>query len=305
MHIQVPSDTSFLSSERVRYVSFSGIVRGEFVKIARLFWWMTAILAIGFLAALLLQASVPDLNLSAQKTPLHFLYDIMETGMTFFRILVGIFLLILTSLCIGREYQYGTIRIVLARGVGRVQLLLAKLALIVLLSLGLVVLFSLITLIFLCMLSFALVGNLAPLGATTSAFWANTGRDLLAVVISMGATILLAAAMSALGRSLTFGISASLAWFPLDNVSALVLNVLAEVTHSHFWPSLSLYLLGPQLNRLPDRLLPKEVQGVSASFGAEPLVSVSLVQALMVVGAYVLIFLVLTLVTTWKRDIKE
>lgn len=305
MSIPTSSVPSFLPFQRARRVSFLGIVHGEFVKMARHFWWMTAILTIGFLAALLLQASVPNLNLSAQKTPPRFLYDVMESGMTFFRILVGIYLLILTSLCIGREYQYGTIRIVLARGVGRVQLLLAKLTLIVLLSLALVIFFFLITLLFLCVLSCALVGNLAPLAATTPAFWANTGRDLLAVAISMGTTIVLAAAMNALGRSLTFGISASLSWFPLDNVCALVCSVLAQVTRSQLWPSLSLYLLGPQLNRLPDRLLPKEVQGLSASFGAQPLVPVSVEQALLVVGAYVLLFLVLTFVMTWKRDIKE
>ena len=43
------------------------------------------------------------------------------------RVFTGFFLLILTARMIGQEYQLGTIRVLLARGVGRLQLLFAKL----------------------------------------------------------------------------------------------------------------------------------------------------------------------------------
>ena len=185
------------------------------------------------------------------------------------------------------------------------QLLLAKLALIALIGLALLVAFALITAVFLCLLMLVLVGNLNALNALTPDFWANAGRDLLAIMISMGATVLLAAAMNALGRSLTFGLSASLVWFPIDNFGALLLNTIAQLTHSDFWRAITAYLLGPLLNRLPDVLLPKDAQSVFASFGAPPAVPISLVHSLSVIGVYSLIFLVLALVTTWKRDIKE
>jgi len=174
-----------------------------------------------------------------------------------------------------------------------------------LVALALVVAFVLITTIFLCLLVLVLVGNLHALSALTPAFWLNTGSDLLAVLLSMGVTILLAAAMNALGRSLAFGLSASLVWFPIDNFGALLLNPIAELTHSNFWRVITIYLLGPLLNRLPDKLLPANVQGNLASFGAGPLVSFSAAHALLVIGVYALLFLAVAFITTWKRDIRE
>ena len=148
-------------------------------------------------------------------------------------------------------------------------------------------------------------GNLNALQAITPSFWANSGIDLLTVMISMGATILLSAAMNALGRSLTFGLSASLVWFPIDNMGSPVMNILTQLTHSTFWINATAYFLGPLLNRLPDMLLPKAAYSGFESFGTEPLVSVSGPHALWVIGAYALIFIVLAFVLTWKRDVRE
>jgi ABC-2 type transport system permease protein len=41
------------------------------------------------------------------------------------------------------------------------------------------------------------------------------------------------------------------------------------------------------------------------SFGSGPLVSVSSSHALWVIGAYSLVFFVLSLIPTWKRDVRE
>ena len=100
--------------------------------------------------------------------------------------------------------------------------------------------------------------------------------------------------MNALVRSLTFGLSVS-----------LILNTLAQVTHSDFWLNSTAYFLGPLLNRLPDLLLPTEAQSGFQFFGVRPLVSVSGSHALWVIGAYSLIFFVLALRTTWKRDDRD
>src|SRR2546429_1109115 len=58
-----------------------------------------------------------------------------QSGLAILRAFGGIFLIILTARVIGLEYQLGTIRILLARGVGRLQLLLVKLLTIVLVAL--------------------------------------------------------------------------------------------------------------------------------------------------------------------------
>src|SRR5215471_5028 len=70
---------------------------------------------------------------------LHFFYETMTLNLSVLRIFIGIFLLILTPCLIGQEYQLGTIRILLARGVGRIQLLLAKLFTIIVIALILLV----------------------------------------------------------------------------------------------------------------------------------------------------------------------
>lgn len=305
MSTQIIVTTPEPVSQPAMHASFLGIMRGEFLKIARLFWLMLVILTAGFIVGFLLGASSPTTKTDLQHTPLHFLYNAMESNLVVFRIFAGIFLLVLTSFTIGREYQYGTIRILLARGAGRVQLLLAKLAMLALIALALLAVFTLFTALLTCILMLALVGNLNALRTLTPVFWPNIGIDLLTVVISMGATILLAAAMNALGRSLTSGLSASLIWFPIDNVGILIMNTLARLTHSDFWPKATSYFLGPLLNRLPDMLLPTEAQSGFQSFGLRPQVSVSSSHALWVIGVYSLVFFVLALVPTWKRDVKE
>lgn len=293
------------ASQPSLHVSFTGIIRGEFLKIARLFWLMLVLLTFVFTVGFLLGAGLKGLKTDLQHTPLHFLYYSLESNMVIFRIFSGIFFLVLTSFMIGREYQYGTIRILLARGVGRVQLLLAKMTLLFLIALALLVMFVLLTALFTCMQMLFLVGNLNGFNAITSAFWSNTWLDLLSVLISMGATILLAATMNDLGRSLTFGLSVSLVWFPIDNISALTLNILAQLTGNNFWRRATTYLLGPLLNRLPGMLLPVEARSGFESFGAGPLFPVSASHALWVIAIYAFVFLGAALVPTWKRDVKE
>ncbi|MBO0784313.1 MAG: hypothetical protein J2P37_36380, partial [Ktedonobacteraceae bacterium] len=58
-------------------------------------------------------------------------------------------------------------------------------------------------------------------------------------------------------------------------------------------------------NRLPNMLLPKEALSGFESFDSQPLVPVSGSHAIVVIGVYSLIFLVLALVPTWKRDVRE
>lgn len=111
--------------------------------------------------------------------------------------------------------------------------------------------------------------------------------------------------MNALGRSLTFGLSVSLMWFPIDNIGAAILNTIAQLTHNEFWRKLTIYLLGPLLNRLPSILLPPAAQSGFESFGAGPLFFVSASHALWVIAVYALVFLGAALVPTWKRDVKE
>jgi ABC-2 type transport system permease protein len=305
MSVQIAASGSEFVVQPAKRASFPGMMRGEWLKIARLFWIMLALLAIGMALAFWLGSNPPGIKADLQQTPLHYLYYSLESNLVIERILGGIFLLVLTSFVVGREYQYGTIRILLARGTGRVQLLLAKLALLALIALALQFIFTLLIALLTCFSMLMLAGNLNGLNALTSSFWLNIGIDQCAVSISMGSTILMAVAMNALTRSLTLGLSLSLIWFPFDNIATLLMNALERVTQSHFWATATTYLLGPLLNRLPGMLLPAEARTGFESFGSGASDPTTGSHALWVIGAYSLIFLVLALISTWKRDVKE
>ena len=122
--------------------SFIGLVGGELFKITRMLsTWITFILLLCFVAApniLLYLISAPftdNFKLGNDPKALGALYDVLQLDFLMVRVFIGFFLIILTANVIGREYQHGTIRILLARGVGRLQLFLAKLSAVVLVAL--------------------------------------------------------------------------------------------------------------------------------------------------------------------------
>src|SRR5258708_38904593 len=111
MSTQIVVTTPEPVSQPAMHASFLGIMRGEFLKIARLFWLMLVILTAGFIVGLLQGGSSPTTKTDLQHTPLHFLYNAMESNLVVFRIFARIFLPLLPSFTIGREYQYATIGI--------------------------------------------------------------------------------------------------------------------------------------------------------------------------------------------------
>jgi ABC-2 type transport system permease protein len=285
--------------------SFPGIVRGEFFKISRQWTtWIMLLLLLGAIALpYLIALTAPNITDNLRHTPLNFFYNEMEIDLSILRVFIGIFLLILTARVIGLEYQLGTIRILLARGVGRLQLLAAKLLTIAVVALILFAGGLLLDGILTCSLVAILTGNLNALNALNSAFWSNTWLYTLSVLVSMGVTILLAAALTVLGRSLSFGLSASVAWFPADNIGIFFISLAARITHSDFWLNVTAYLLGPNLNVMPTVLIPAQFK--ANSVGITPLVNVDGTHTLLVALVYALIFAAVAVVLTWRRDVKE
>ncbi|GHO91965.1 hypothetical protein KSF_020130 [Reticulibacter mediterranei] len=299
--------TAHLDSNRLRTTkpSFPGLVRGELLKTSRqwLTWVMLVLLVGVTIFAHLLTLSSNNTNEKISEAPLHFLYNEMEISLSILRIFGGIFIIIITAYLIGIEYQYGTIRIVLARGVGRLQLLFAKLLTLVLIALALVGGLLLLNALMICLVISFIVGNLQPLNAITPEFWSNTGLYLLTVLISLGTSILMSATMSAIGRSLSFGVSAALTWFPVDNMGLLFMNMAAQLTHNDFWNQITAYFLGPNLNAMPIVLLPAQLK--ANSIGIPPLAPINGPHTLWLTLAYALVFATVAIVLTWKRDVKE
>ena len=147
--------------------SFLGTVRGEFFKIARQWtnWIMLALLLGAIVLPFVVEITAPNAKTNIQTNPLHFYYNLLSITLSILRVFTGIFLLILAARTVGLEYQLGTIRILLARGVGRLQLLFAKLLTVSLIALGLLVFGLLLNYILTLILVIGLTGNLNSFNA--------------------------------------------------------------------------------------------------------------------------------------------
>jgi len=283
--------------------SFFGMLRGELFKVSRR-WatWIMLVLLVGIICLpYLVRFTVPTVKNSIEHTPIPFFYSDMSSNLAVLRIFSGFILIVWTAQVIGLEYQLGTIRVLLSRGAGRLQLLGAKLlALIVLallLFLGGVLLNIVLSLVFVQ----AIAGNLNALNNLPTSFWVDTRTYVLTVLISMGTTILMTTAASVIGRSLTIGLSVALSWFAADNFGVIIMLLANRLTHNDFWTKVTAYLLGPNLNQMPVALTMPSVLSV----GITPLVDVDGNHTLLVALVYSLVFVAIAVVLTWRRDVKE
>jgi ABC-2 type transport system permease protein len=289
--------------------SFIGLIGGELFKITRMrSTWVTFILMLCLVAApniilMLIQAPFTDnFKLGNDPRALNAFYNVLETDLLMVRVFIGFFLIILTANVIGREYQLGTIRILVARGVGRLQLLLAKLSAVVLIGLTTFIIWLLVVSFLMFLTPLAKAGNLNALESLNSDFWNNAWLYLLTILISMGATTLMTVAICAIGRSLAFGLTASALFFPIDNIGTVMMRVVYLITKNDFWRNITAYFLGPNLNQMPSVIITTHhIENV----GASPLVDVDGTHTLLVALVYSVIFVVVAVVLTAKRDVKE
>ncbi len=284
---------------------FFGAARGEAIKLARqLSLWLMLAAAAVLLAVIFLAISGADnFKPLLLSDPTRWAYDKLEVFGTLFQIGTGIFLLIIGARLFGMEYSSGTIRILYARGTGRVQLLLAKA--LNLAVIGLVMLAAYTALVFgvLAVMILAFHGNLDPVQQIGSGFWQDLGRWAAVQGISIGMAILMAAAAAGVGRSLAFAMAAALAWYPVDNFLNILEALGARATgHTHPWVDISAYQLAPNLNILLGLLEPGHE---SRPAFASPLVAVDLTHALIVVGAFALGFAAIAVARAVRPDVLE
>ena len=294
--------------------SFFGTVRGEFFKISRQWTnWIMLVLLLGVIVLpFVIEMTAPNVKTNIQTNPLHFYYNLLSITLSILRVFTGIFLLILTARVVGLEYQLGTIRVLLSRGVGRLQLLFAKLLAVGVIALGLLVLGLLLDYLLTVILVAGITGNLNAFSALNSAFWSDVRIYVLSIMLNMGVTILLATAAAVVGRSVTFGLSAALVFFPIDNIATIVMTLAYRITQNDFWLSTTAYFLGPNLNTMAAALTGNRAE----SIGANPLyfvdqagqahgIQVDGTHTVVVALVYAAIFAITAIVLTWKRDVKE
>lgn len=289
----------------MRRPSFFGSVRGEAIKVSRQlsFWLMLAggLVLLGITVVGITTAG--NIQQIAKSSPGVFAVQMLDLYGTVFQIGSGILLLLVGSRLIAMEYSSGTIRIAYARGVGRLHLLLAKVVLLAIVGIALLVGYLLVVGGIVAALYASWTGGLAGLDTLSSGFWQDFEYWLLVQGISMGIAILLAAAAAGLGRSLAFAMAASLAFFPIDNFMVGIMALTARATkHDSPWRNITEYLLGPNLNFVLNLIEPDH--SALTAF-APPLNPVDAKHALIVIGVWAVVFIVITVGRTVRPDVLE
>jgi ABC-2 type transport system permease protein len=307
MYIQSAGGNTNYSTQRAtgaqNRVSFPSMVRGELMKVMwlRSTWIMLAVLISGTAALSLLNLAMQNVHEELLRDPVQYAYYYeLSQNLLIFRALSGLFALMVTAFTIGLEYQQGTIRVILGRGVGRVQFLLSKIAALflmaVLVQLGGIVLNG----ILLVAVIGAVTGGFTALGVILSHCAGTFLLFFLYLIFNMWVSILLATAATVLGRSLAFGLSIALIWFPLDNIG----NTLSALLHNLLPGDLALRigdaLLGPSLNVLP-------TVAVSGNITYQlfvPFVPLNGGLTIAVVLVYALVFLCMAVLLIRNRDVQ-
>jgi ABC-type transport system involved in multi-copper enzyme maturation permease subunit len=284
---------------------FLGMVRGESLKVSRQlsFWLMLGgsfvLLAIITLAI----TSASNIQDQLKTDPTGWAYGARDIFGTIYQIGSGIFLLIVGSRLFAMEYSSGTIRIVYARGTGRLQLLLAKMLTLAIIGVALLVGYLVVAGGILALLVNAWTGSIAPLQHLPNQFWQDLAMWGVVQGMSMGIAILMAAAAAGIGRSLAFAMAASLAFFPVDNFSVILEALGSRITkQDHPWLDISRYQLGANLNIVLNLIEPGH--HARAAF-ATPLLPVDATHALVVIGAFALGFAVIAVARTVRPDVLE
>jgi len=282
--------------------SFVGAVRSELMKIRRqaLTWIILAGCAV--VSAITL-GSVISGNQAAQllaHNPRGFYFNYLQGLLTLFNTTSGVFLLLLSARLVSLEYGSGTIRMVLARGTGRLQLLGAQFAALSISGLLFLAGFTVVCAAVLYGVVVAWHGSFSPITSLPQQAWTDTWINLLVALTSMAVCILLGTAAAVVGRSAAFGVGAAMAFFPADNFGAIVMFLVNRLTHQDVWRQTTQWFLGPTLNQLASSLQTDHTVG--AVF-ATPLVQVDATHCWVVIGAYAFVFLATAVGLTWRRDV--
>lgn len=283
--------------------SFPGAVRGEIIKLSRQRATLAMVGAAIVLFAIVMGALFNgNMHQMLVKSPLDFFFNQLTILGTIFDVGSGILLLLVSARLVGMEYSSGTIRVLLARGTGRVQLVAAKWTALVILALSLLAGFLLLSTIALYAVVTAWTGSFSSITSLPGVAWHDLGLTVLVAGVSMGVCILLGTAAAVVGRALAFGIGVAMGFFPADNFGTIVMMLLSNVTHQTFWLHIPSYFLGPNLNALSGLLEPDH--RVSIAF-AQPLEKVDLTHVWVVIAVYAAVFLLLSLFLSWRRDVLE
>jgi ABC-2 type transport system permease protein len=240
-------------------------------------------------------------------------YVMMTTLLDAVRQYSGLVIAILAVMLIAAEFQFGTIRIVLGRGVGRIRLLLAKFS--ALLVAGLIALVVILALNFveLAIVAGAQGKSDAVFGHIPSYLWSDAGLYLLTILYNLVVTMLFAAFVTVLSRSLAVGLVVALVYFLVEGIVSAILGGVGGATNNKIWSDIPKYFLGNNLSQLALAALPlREIVNspgvilrVGGGGGGAGGAAFDATHAIVVTLIYSAVFLGLSLYLTWKRDVLQ
>ena len=212
-----------------------------------------------------------------------------------------ILIIILVSTIVGGEYNSGTIRLMLTRGPSRTQFLLSKVgAAITCIGLGVVA----ITIIgVLTGLLLNLATGVAPDFAFFTVTWSvHVLLYLLIIILGLFTYAMMALFLSTLGRATATGLAGVLTWsFLIEPVIEVISNFGRNISGptGSFFQSLPDYLIGTNISAL----LGNQSQYVFPTSSVAQIAPVSDLHALLVLAAYIVIFIGLAWWITMRRDV--
>ncbi|MHB8323723.1 MAG: ABC transporter permease [Candidatus Dormibacteria bacterium] len=283
--------------------SFRSALRAELMKLRyqRPTWVLIgfALLLLGLVMFSL--AADSQIGSDLRRSPVLGL-DQMLPGLQFvFAAGAGVVLLTSGSRLMAMEYTLGTIRVILARGTGRTQLVLAKLVACLLLGTGLLLAYIALSAAGMILVTLRLTGSLEAAARLPPSGWHQLALAVAAGAMSVLSCSVVGVTMGAVTRSLTGGMVLSVLFFPLDNALALVLRGLHHLDHLGVWRTLSAFLLGPSLNRLPALLTGQAAPGPPAL--PTPMFAMSAGEVVAVIAGWCLVLVALALLSSVRPDV--
>jgi ABC-2 type transport system permease protein len=240
-------------------------------------------------------------------------YVMMTTLLDAVRQYSGLVIAIVAVMLVAAEFQFGTIRIILGRGVGRIRLLLSKYS--ALLIAGLIALTVILALSFaeLAIIVAAQGKTDVVFGHIPSYLWPDAGLYLLTILYNLILTMLFAVFVTVLSRSLAVGLVVALVYFFVENIVAAILQGVGGATNNKIWSDIPKYFLGANLSNLATAALPvreivrtpgvvARIGGGGGGAGGAPFDATHAIVVTLIYGA---VFLGVSLYLTWKRDVLQ
>jgi len=274
--------------------TFVGATRGEIGKLCRqaMVW---GLLAAGVLSAGPLMVA----GIVRWDAPARYVASLSVASQGTYQYAMGLTLLLAAARLMGMEFSAGTLRVLLARGVGRPRLLAAKVTALCLLGLIVLAVFEAAALATAVISTPLLFHSPDALRAVPWTVWANFGLEGLAEMATIAACVAVGFAGAVLGRSLAFGLVVAAGFFPAESfVVPLAYTIgrpdLVKVTD---------WLLGRNLETLSHHLRIGPPVGYPNTAG--PLSTAGAEHAAIVVLVYVLALGALSAALFLRRDVRE